>query len=797
MTIIIPGLYGLDSASAWRTFTKDPQKYLDRVAKDKTVQKEVAYFNKVAPNFKNVDELVKDRRAMQYLLNSYGLGDEINNMGRIKKILAENPTGENALANKLVDPRFKAMASALRLDQGMDKLSRLSFRDTLQDKYIQNEFETSLGDQDNALRQAAYFARNANTIADVYTILGDKVLRDVVQNVYNLPAQLAIQPVDTQARAISSRVDITKFLNGVNASAFGKGALANAKSDHTLIQTNLGISDAARNQVKTLQDQLSQLVSDYGNLAAITDPGGDNAATIAIQQTAVPQIVGFDQELRAGNKAIDSVRTIIDSLLGLVTQAHDSGSDLNALKTQFTDMVTSISDALNNAGVVTPDGSTQNILLNGADDTASVILNAGGTTVTINRYDGAALMSVINNAKNAFDAVADSNDETNLIMAQSRLLNAGDRADAIHTTLETDFVNLSEKADTTLFAATLNSTELLKGKQSIDGALDRITQIEDLLVQIGELAQESQGRLPGADRSDLEASFLDYRTQIRDLIANPDVGLDNLLNNAPATSYEITGGQNFTVRPGYDLLTSIADVLDAGSLSDEAVAATLENTVIQVTRDSDKLKASLSADQEIIDRVVGTYDPRGKLDAKVLELQGQIQDLVAGAAVNGINLLDAAQGDIKLNGLSTGNNLTFRAQPSFMTTVQDAFTAAIAQFANGATAVNDLLSDLLDTVDRVKSNLDMDNRKATMEYGRLGAVIDGLEPKTETSGNTTYKVNAFTEKFIQRYLTMAGGTSSTSGGNAYLLTLLGGNNGNGGFDMTTAFGTLNSLSMKV
>jgi hypothetical protein len=63
------------------------------------------------------------------------------------------------------------MASALRLDQGMDKLQRLSFRDTLQDKYIQNEFEVSLGDQDNALRQAAYFARSANSIADVYSIL--------------------------------------------------------------------------------------------------------------------------------------------------------------------------------------------------------------------------------------------------------------------------------------------------------------------------------------------------------------------------------------------------------------------------------------------------------------------------------------------------------------------------------------------------------------------------------------------------------------------------------------------------
>jgi hypothetical protein len=795
MTIIIPGLYGLDSASAWRTFSKDPQKYLNRVASDKTVKREIEYFNKVAPNFKNVDELVKDRRALQYLLNAYGLGAEINNVGRIKKILTEDPTGENALVNKLIEPKYKAMASSLRLDQGMDKLQRLSFRDTISEKYIQNEFEVSLGDQDNALRQAAYFARSANSIADVYSILGDKVLRDVVQNVYNLPSQLAIQPVETQARAISSRVDVKKFLNGASTSV-SNSQLTNAKSDHTLIQTNLGISDAARNQVKALQDQLSQLVTDYGNLAAITDPGGDNAATIAVQQTSVPQIVGFEQSLRAGNAAIDSVSTIIGNLSNLVTQAGVSGSDINALKAQFTDMVDSISDALNNAGVVTPDGSTQNIMMNGTDDTVSATLNVGGTTITINRYDGAALLGVINNAKTAFDAVSGSGDEANLTTAQSRLLNAADRATAINAKLEGDFVSLIEKGDSTLFAATLNTTELLNGKQSIDGALDRIGQIEDLLVQISQLATTSKNRAPGADRSDLEASFLDYRTQIRDLITNSGVGLDNLLNNAPATSYEISSGQNFTVKPGYDLLSSIADVLDAGSLSDETAAAALENTVILVTKDSDKLKSSLSVDQEIIGRTLGTYDPRGRLDSKVLELQSTLEELVAGAAVNGVNLLDAEQGDIKLNGLSTGNILTFRAQPNFLSTIQTAFTDAIAQFANGATAVNDVLSDLLDTVDRVKSNMDMDNRKATMEYGRLGAVIDALEPTTATEGNTTYKVNAFTEKFIQRYLTLAGGSGNT-GGNSYLLTLLGGNTGNGGFGMNTAFGTLSSLSMKV
>ncbi len=799
MTILIPGIYGLDAAAAWQAFTKNPQKYIDKVAQDKSVQKEISYFNSKAPKFTSVDDLLKDRRALQYLLNAYGLGSELKNLGRIKKILTEDPTKTDSLVNKLVDPRFKTMATSLRLDQGMTNLQRLSFRDVLQDKYVRDQLESALGSQDNTLREAAYFARNSNGISSVYNILGDSILRDVVQGAFQLPSQMAIQPVETQARVILSRVDIKKFAQSDAASKFNSTTLLNAQNDHSAIEKDLAISDAARTQVKTVQDILDQLVTDYGALDTITDPVGSNAATIALQQTSVPQVIGFEQELNASQKSMSSISSLLSTLSDLVTQAQDPNNTLADLKSQFDAIVTALNNKFSAASVTLPDGTSGNLLLNGANDTVSAVLTDTGKTVTINRYDTSGLQNYITNAQNAFAAITSSSDESNILTAQSALFVAIDQATTVSDSIATDITNLQSTTSSTVFAATLNTTAILQGQQSVDDGLSRIAQIEDLLTKIDDLAKTAQSMSDTDDHSALEASFLDYRTQIRDLITTPGTGLDNLLNNSPDTNYTISAGNTVTAHAGYDLLSSIADVLDAGSLSTQADAAILRNTTIQVTTGSDGLKAKLTDDKKIFDRIVSVYDPRAKLDAQVYALQNSIESIVSSAAVNGANLLDASQSDIKLLGLSSGVNLTFTAQTNFLSSVQSGLSDIIAQFGNGTSSIYSAVHSLSSTVDSVKMSMDMENRRATMEYGRAGAVIDALTPKTTADTNTDYKTNAFTQKFLIRYLTLNAQNNKTpTGGNSFVLNLYNTSTNAQGFpDFSSAFSALSSLSLQV
>lgn len=790
MTTIIPGLYGLDSATAWRVLSKDPDKYIDRFAKNKTVQKEIEYFNKKAPTFNSVDDLMKDRRALQYLLDSFGLGSEINNAGRIKKILTEDPTDPNALVNKLVDNRFKTMATSLRLDQNMNKITLNVSRETLETKYIQNEFEEALGEQDTALRQAAYFARNSNGISTVYNLMGDQILRNVVTSTFNLPQELAIQPIETQARVIAQRVDVTKFGTGTNSSVTSS-QLSRAKADHDLISKSLAVSDAALKQMTALQEQLTAISNGYAQLGELTDPMGANADLIATQRDSVPELLRYEELLRKGDSTLGSVESGITSMQSLLAEAKKPGADIDALKAQFATLAASLHDRIDNANTTTFAGS-ENILLSGTSDPVSIALDNAGNNVTINRYDATSLKNYIDSAASAFDALTGTGDTSNLLAVEARLMFAQEGANDMRAQIGTDLNALNSAVSGTTFAASLNTDSLMRGQLSIDDGLSRITQIEDLLSQIGELAKTSKNMAAGADRSALEAQFDALKTELRDTIENAGAsGLDNFLNNIGDQSYEIVDGKTILVKGNINLAATIADVLDAGSLSDAGSAAALENSAIMLTNRTDSAKAALNESKPVLDRAMSAYDPRGKLDYQIASLRTSLDAAIAAADKDGQNLLSADQSTIRLDGLSSGSSLSFRSQTDFRTDFLNALDGVMDQLSgNNPTAILNALFDVTSVVDRSKRMLTSDNRVATMEQGKLGATIDVLDPKNTSEASNTYKTNMFTEKFLTRYLTLSG-SNGQNASNSYLSNLFSGS------DMASATANLMSLALSL
>lgn len=772
MSVMIPGLYGLDSASAFKALSKDPQKYLDRFAKDKSVQKEIEYFDKKAPTFDSVDALLKDRRATQYLLDSFGLGSEIKNLGRIKKVLTQDPTATKSIVNQLADTRFKNMANALRLDVNMNKLKVSISRETLETKYIQNEFEENLGAQDEALRQAAYFARTSGSISDIYSVLGDKILRDVVTSTFNLPKELAIQPVETQAAVIAKRVDITKFAAAASGNKVTSAQLTNAKSDHTILGTNLAISDAAIKQVSTLRDTIAQLANDYNNLAEITDPGGANSATIAAQNVAVPELVRYDQLLTQGNSSIEAVQTQLGQLRNLITSARASGSDIAALQTQFTGIVNDINDTLA-TGIVNPDGNSENLLQSGSNGSYSIVINDSGKTVTINHFDTADLQSLVTAAKSAFDAVTSNSDNGNLVATESKILNALDKANLVNNTIDADRASYSENISTTRFVASPNTTSLLQGKNSISDNLDRVTQIATLLDQIGDLAAESQALAVGADRSALTTEFNALKVQLQDLIDDGGGGLDNLLNAGSNIDYEIIGGKNLHVKGNYDLSTVLTGVLN-GNLDDQSAALALQTAAITGTNTTDRATRELTASNTLFEKTLNNFDLRGKMNLQINQLQDTLTAAVSAAASNNQNLLAADQSDIKVDLGSTGIRLSFKAVSNFGSTMSDAIDAVLTAVSGGNNVdIVSALDDAVALLDNTKSSLSRDNRGAMVEYGKLAGVIDTLD-KSNTESATTYKTNAFTEKFLRRYLALNGSNGSSATSNNPLASLFSG-----------------------
>jgi fructose-specific phosphotransferase system component IIB len=802
---IITGLSGLPASAAWKILVKDPAKQIDKFAKNKDVQRDIDYFKKNIGKFETVEDLLKDRRATRVLLSAYGLQDEaINGLGRIKKVLTEDPTSDNALSRKLADSRFAAMAKDLRLDQGMDNLKSSSFIAKLEQKYIQNEFEIALGNIDPTLRQAAYFARNITNANEVYGILGDKVLREVVTAALNLPKQLALQPVDTQARAITSRLKIDQFGTSIAQNLISSSQVSRSKEDITIIENNLKISDAALKQINTLQTSLQKSLDSYDAYASRVY----NPAEIATQQEAVPELLRYEQLLNAGGRAITTVHDNVQKLQEL-TEA------LNSLKTQFNNLVSTIKSQLNNANIIPPttyDGTTpptENIFQFGSDGTLSVSINAAGTdNASMSVYDTSNLVSFLDNANASFTAMTSHTDNGSLGAAMNQLNSAFTRSSTIKSTITSDIANVKDKMDNPDYGLTMNSDEIIRGKRSLDDALIRSKQVEILLNQISTLAGESAGRVTGADRSDLVTKFETLRTQVNDLINTPsDPSLDNLLTTDGLTSYNMLtrpagGGSEDVltyVRGAKNSMDDIINGLAAADISTKSGADDLSIRALQLTNRTDSALRTLSVDQGNLDSVLNRYDTKGRIDNTLYDLKRDLDSLIAGAAVGNSNLLSVDQSAINVSISSSTSLLRLNPATTFRSDVLAGLNNALSQIGNGLSATRQAVSQLTDIVDRTRRNMSSDNRNLSFEQGKIGAVLDMMEPDKASDGSSIYKTNSFTEKFIMRFLTLNGSSGPVfSASQASVLNLLSGSMGGGMMgNNSSPFNSILSLSMSV
>jgi hypothetical protein len=211
--VFIGGVNPSSTYSSYKAVFGEKSKAFEKFENSKAVQKAVADFKERIKTVKDVEELLKDRKLTEFVLSAYSLDDEIKYPGRLKKILTE-PVGDKAsLVNKLIDPRYKEMAKDLGIAEleGTGKLKFSFFVDALAKKFVTNEFEKKLGELDPALREAAYFKRNAGKITKVLDILGDKVFRSVVTSALKIPPQAAIQTIERQMQLVTDKIDPKKF----------------------------------------------------------------------------------------------------------------------------------------------------------------------------------------------------------------------------------------------------------------------------------------------------------------------------------------------------------------------------------------------------------------------------------------------------------------------------------------------------------------------------------------------------------------------------------------------------------
>ena len=117
-------------------------------------------------------------------------------------------------AGKIVD----AMKQGLRLGS----LSDPKMLEILTNGFTKYEYRKGLSAANPGMANAVYFSENAKNMKGPYDILGNGVMRRVVMGALGLPEQIAIQPVDAQARAVLAKLKIADLQDPVKVRAMAE-----------------------------------------------------------------------------------------------------------------------------------------------------------------------------------------------------------------------------------------------------------------------------------------------------------------------------------------------------------------------------------------------------------------------------------------------------------------------------------------------------------------------------------------------------------------------------------------------
>ena len=181
-------------------------------------KEENTYYNDTIGNVRTVDDLVKDKRLVNYLVKAFDLGGKKITDDMLRKVLTSDPFDEKSYANKLANSGFRDLAAAFNFTSD----GKIGQAPTLQvqtrgdvirtaDLYLRQTLEIRAGTENDGVRLALYFQRKAATIDSAYDILADKALYQVVRTALGLPDTIAAADVDAQARMLTKRLKLADF----------------------------------------------------------------------------------------------------------------------------------------------------------------------------------------------------------------------------------------------------------------------------------------------------------------------------------------------------------------------------------------------------------------------------------------------------------------------------------------------------------------------------------------------------------------------------------------------------------
>ena len=800
--------------AAFSKYKRDPEGARRDFYERQDVQKSIKSFQTSASEIKSVEDFLKDRKTLEFVLTSFGLESELNNPGKLKAIINSDPDDPNSYSNRLADPRYGEFTKFLNVkNEGFTKLKNADAQTQVIDDFLTNAFEVSIGFQNPAAREAVFFLRRINEIDSSLEILGDLPLRSIVTTALSLPAQIANQSILKQQSLLDAKLDFDK-LNTLDRDEDNKSKtkLDLVNDDLGEIKKGLTAVTNASVELTTLQTQLSDLRVRLQDIDNVTNPSGVLANEIPVQEAAIPELIRQQGLIAEAERALlntDPNLTRLDKIFkeaaGVETQ-----EELDSLKSEFDRLVTEITGAdgfiKGSSYTDTTAGTTENLLIPSGDVGSGIdalpsaktttIVKSDGTAVVTSSVDLSGFLTDLDNANTAFQAIS--------LGALSSGISA---AKADFDTGKTDFksakiqngVNASSFAGSVKsvnFGYALDTQSLSQGVSAVDDGLKRLSKAAGLITEIRGLAFDAQA--DGADIDQLNAAYTAKLDELTSLINEAGTAtdgtntftFDNLLTGG-TISYQAdaTSGKNIDARGGsldITILGALPGSLTAGNAN--SILTEIDTTV---TDSLSELKDDLVTDRKSFDFAANVADPLGSVDAEIRQIRRDLDNIISRAGESGNNLLGEFASDLKVVLGTLSTTITVDAQNGFKDTFDDSLSSLqyVAVSGGAAASRETILNDALFAVGSTLSRVNAEKFTLNIQNSILSEKKATL---TNTSGseeslnflkpleNTNYALKFIEQYLIKKDLEAVGGTTTVQPKNASLVGLFQDISGGGG-----------------
>lgn len=784
MTDLLSILYGGGSSTGstqsaynyYQMLQQNGDKQYQEFTKSAKVQQEVEYFQEQINKIETPEDFMKDQRLVKFALSAFTMDDEAQYMGRLNKIMLEDPADEDSLVNKMSDRRFTEIAEFFQFDsRGLDRIKLKGNQLELIEKYYVNEWEKSLGEVNPALREAAYFARNVNDVNNVYNLLSDQVLAKVTRETVGLPDQIVYQTIERQAIEFEKRVEIEELsLNSEDEFDFSKQQREKATNDLDKLSDQLFKTQTIESDMSRIESKMQALQEDFEYVDSLSTATGELADKIAYQTDNIDEWVDAENMISTTSSAIEQINIKMQKIQEYMDQTNDSNLETN--KTRINNLYTEIEDIVSSTSYRrSSDGAEVNVF--DPAHSISVGTDSASDPTIIQGVDASTLLDRIGQAKDAYNSASSASDLNNLQQANARMANA----QIDFATLEGSASNRRSSLDTALngidnMVATVDTDVINDARVAVSDALLRSQDVINIANDLRDVALESVGF--DGDRTELNTKYETLRQELFDLIATPVSGSTNLLASNGLQGFEYKTGASVWVE-GTDLATELDSLFPASLVEGEE--AQILNGIDSAKTIANQTITDYSEQLDGITRLATEFDPRGAVKNQAQELQAEAAALLAPKTDEEgnetLSPYDPSAIDRNITLETNGYRVTVHSVSNFQNDVLDKLSSAASNLLTDSTqALADLKAALYATQD-IAAQTRSDARTIRTQTSAVEQIkADNTPEVPENSEYSLLNFNTkYTQEFIERYLITkdsAGQQSQLSGSGSGILSLL-------------------------